>query len=123
MEGYVRKEDLYVEEVDDILAQLTQAAEEVQKEGLALQEEATQMRIGMEITKEMIDEITSRNFAQMELGHIDRETARARVEVEIHELWAEQERTKGRPENELTWGNCVRESGTRLGWYKSPKIH
>lgn len=36
---------------------------------------------------------------------------RAQAEYEYHCKWAEAERAKGRPENELTWGNCVRETG------------
>jgi hypothetical protein len=33
------------------------------------------------------------------------------VEMAAMKAWAERERTKGRPEAELTWDNCVREIG------------
>jgi sRNA-binding protein len=39
------------------------------------------------------------------------EIRREEAEVRHHEAWAERERAKGRPERELTWGNCVRETG------------
>lgn len=32
-------------------------------------------------------------------------------EVAHMSAWIELERAKGRPESELTWGNCVRETG------------
>lgn len=40
-----------------------------------------------------------------------REVDRRQAEADHHRKWAEAERAKGRPENELTWGNCVRETG------------
>ena len=39
------------------------------------------------------------------------EYERVRAEVEHFKKWIERERAKGRPEHELTFGNCVRETG------------
>ena len=43
--------------------------------------------------------------------HLQAETARSRVESEHLDRWAQRERAKGRPEDELTLGNCLRETG------------
>lgn len=39
------------------------------------------------------------------------EADRGEAEYRHHAAWADRERAKGRPESELTWGNCVRETG------------
>jgi hypothetical protein len=41
---------------------------------------------------------------------MDRE-AQAKWELEHMTAWVTLERAKGRPESELTWDNCVRETG------------
>jgi hypothetical protein len=40
-----------------------------------------------------------------------REAEIAAAEAAHMGKWVEAERAKGRPETELTWGNCVRETG------------
>jgi len=39
------------------------------------------------------------------------EVKRQEAEARHMAAWVERERAKGRPEAELTWGNCVRETG------------
>jgi len=49
---------------------------------------------------------TTRVCELVEIG-----SARLTAEAEHMAAWVERERAKGRPENELTWGNCIRETG------------
>jgi hypothetical protein len=42
---------------------------------------------------------------------LDAAATRLEREAQHHAAWAERERAKGRPEDELTWGNCLRETG------------
>ena len=54
--------------------------------------------------------------ADLECERSDLERARrayerSRREADHMAKWASAERAKGRPESELTWGNCVRETG------------
>jgi hypothetical protein len=62
------------------------------------------------------DEIRQRMQARLDLAgeevaRATREAAIAEAEAELMERWVETERAKGRPEAELTWGNCVKETG------------
>jgi hypothetical protein len=41
----------------------------------------------------------------------ERLARRAEIELAWMGAWADAERAKGRPEGELTWGNCVVETG------------
>jgi hypothetical protein len=45
----------------------------------------------------------------------EREHAQTTWKVAHMKAWVMQERAKGRPESELTWGNCVRETGVLRG--------
>jgi hypothetical protein len=61
-------------------------------------------------------EILERIEEMMQAEHAEMETLWAeRAQIELRrarmEPWVEQERAKGRPEHELTWGNCQRETG------------
>jgi hypothetical protein len=42
---------------------------------------------------------------------IETETRRREAEYRWFAAWVERERAKGRPEAEMTWGRCVRETG------------
>jgi hypothetical protein len=67
------------------------------------------------------DEIRQRMQARLDLA--TDEVARAKREAVIAEAeaahmtaWADRERAKGRPEAELTWGNCCAETGKPLNF-------
>lgn len=49
--------------------------------------------------------------ARAQNGKDKRWAAQLAAEAVLHQRWAEAERAKGRPERELTFGNCVRETG------------
>jgi hypothetical protein len=64
----------------------------------------------------------------VEIEMLKMEAEKWRRFVALMEPWVEQERAKGRPESELTWGNCQRETGlisqdeidAREKWRKGP---
>ena len=52
--------------------------------------------------------------ARAQKGKDKRWAAQLAAEAELHQRWATAERAKGRPERELTFGNCVRETGVLI---------
>jgi hypothetical protein len=55
--------------------------------------------------------------SEQKLAELKREVEREEREVAHMTKWVEEQRAAGRPEHELTWGNCVKETGI---WKPNP---
>ena len=63
------------------------------------------------MNRELKNAIAHRRSAEDQLAAAELEVERAERELAHMTKWVNEQRAAGRPEHELTWGNCVKETG------------